>query len=113
MPTHPADGQNPTFVRDATLTLLWLLVLALVNQATTTTVYSIFPYLLPVVFLGWRHGAGWGFGAAALATLAAVPAGYPAQHADVLIWAAGSTYLKLSCAVAGACLGRSVARSPA
>ena len=111
MPTAAPEQANRAFLSDLCLAVAWLLVIALINQTPSFTIYSLFPYLAPVIFLGWRYGVAWGFVASALATFAAIPAGYPEQHPEALMSAAVSTYFKLSIAVAGACLGRAYARS--
>ena len=96
-----------TFCRDFFASLVWLSILASVNQTAADPVLSILPYILPVVFMGWRWGAGWGFLLAAIASLAAVPGSYTADHdLNDLYWAGFTTYLKLSCITAGLTFGK-------
>lgn len=111
--TKPATGMpvNRALVPDLLIATAWLAVLAAINQWTSYVIYSIIPYLFPAIYLGWRHNMAWGFVGAAMATLAAMPAGYPVQNPDEVLWAAGTTYLKLSCAVVGIRWGRSFGRA--
>lgn len=105
---RPTDG-NRNFVRDLLLVSIWLLLLALVNQKSNFPIYSIFPYLFPVVLLTWRYGMVWGFVFSALAALAAVPGDYMTEHPKHdLYWAGFTTYLKLTCAAAGILIGKRI-----
>lgn len=86
--------------RDLLGSLLWLLMLALVNHKSNFPIYSIFPYLIPVVILTWRWGILWGFGISAFASLAAIPGGYVPPSSQAFLAAGMITYVKLSL---GAC----------
>jgi hypothetical protein len=101
MPLTRSNGFNWTLVRDLLLVSIWLLGLAIVNQKSQLPIYSIFPYAFAVIFVSWRHGVLMGFIVSAFATLAAFPADYLTEHPKSdLFWAAITTYVKLSVAVA-------------
>jgi hypothetical protein len=53
----------------------------------------------------------WGLVLSALATFAAIPAGYPMEHPQSLAWAGLTTYLKLTSAVAGISVGKGIAEA--
>ncbi len=98
---------NPGFIYHAIVFLAWLGGLAIFNHQSPEPVISIFPYLVPVVFFAWLHGAAWGFLFAALATLSAIPAEYVGTHTQAeLIYAGISTYAQLT----GAAIGTSLAK---
>lgn len=96
-----AEGSQAKLILDLLVALAWYGMLAMVNQTTTHPVISIFPYLIPIACLSWRYGLFWAFSFSAIATLAAVPAGYALKHPGHLYWAGFTTYLKLSCAAVG------------
>ncbi len=100
---------HPRFIRHIAFASAGLLVLAIVNHFSSIPIISIFPFLIPVVFIAWQYGLGWGFVIAALATLAAMPGNYAQGH-DMhdLYWAAFSTYLKLTAAATGLVFGKNV-----
>lgn len=96
-----------SFVARVLFFLTWLGGLAIYNLHAQDPVLSILPYLVPVVFLAWFHGAAWGFLFAALATFSAIPAEYIDTHTQAeLIYAGISTYAQLT----GAAIGISLAR---
>lgn len=91
----------------ACLSVAWLALLAAVNHSAYRPVTFILPYLLPIIVMTWRYGMAWGFLIAGLASLAAIPGEYLANHSiDQLSRAGISTYLKFSAIAAGLALAR-------
>lgn len=87
----------------------WLGFLALANRQASQPVVSIFPYLAPVVFFSWVHGAMWGLLFSGLATLVAIPGDYIDTHTKAdLIYAGFSTYVQLTGAALGVALAKMI-----
>jgi len=87
----------------------WLGFLAIANRQASQPVVSIFPYLAPVVFFAWVHGAIWGFLFAGLATLAAIPGDYFDTHTKADLFFAGfSTYAQLTGAAIGVAFAKMI-----
>lgn len=98
---------NQGLIGHAVIALGWLGFLAVANRQAAQPVTSIFPYLAPVVFFAWVHGATWGFLFAGLATLAAIPGDYFDTHTKIDLFYAGfSTYAKLTGAAIGVALAK-------
>lgn len=79
---------------------VWLFMLMAVNRYSAQTVTILIPYLAPVLFIAWRHGALAGIAVAAFATFAAAPRGYVASHdTGQVLWAVLFTYSQMTSAV--------------
>lgn len=100
---------NPGLIGHTITALAWLGFLAVANRQASQPVVSIFPYLAPVVFFAWVHGATWGFLFAGLATLAAIPGDYFDTHTKIDLFYAGfSTYAQLTGAAIGVALAKMI-----
>ncbi|TBW59627.1 hypothetical protein EZI54_01360 [Marinobacter halodurans] len=89
------------------LSVIGLALPAVVNHSSYRPVTFILPYLLPIIFMTWRYGMTWGFLFAGLATVAAIPGEYLANHNIEQPSRAGiSTYLTFSAIVADLALAR-------
>lgn len=100
---------KPGILGHLIIALAWLAFLAIANHQAARPVLSIFPYMVPVVFFAWVHGAKWGFFFAGLSALAALPADYIATHSkEDLLYAGFATYIQLSGAVIGCAAARMI-----
>lgn len=109
----PVSNEQRGLVYDITPVLIWFMVIAAANALDDQPVRSIFPYLVPVLFVAWRHGIAWGFGFASVAAVtSAIGSTGPGVQIMGYLWPLITTYMKMSGAVIGICIGKYLAVRP-